>query len=416
MKKTVKASFLLVLVSILLSHFLSAQNLFPLDSSHADCKNAISIPPYEWGPTTAPVGAGKKMEISGDFRSLTAFHKEHNTVWYRFQIDKTCDVSFDIIPLNPADDYDFILYKVNVPNICEAIAKNTAKPIRACISRNDKSIGSKTGLQPGKEKKFVHSGPGESYLAPIQAKAGEEYILVLDNVYQNGDGHSIHFHYSNCREELRIPIQVKSPMAELEILVMDNETSLPLTANISVEKLENKQLMKKDSLSLWSIPSPLGEKYRVSVIAKGYLFQEKEIEIQSAKEKLVFDMEKMAEGKSISFNNILFHGNQAIFLKESYNELNFLLQMMLDNPSLEIEIQGHVNCPLYSCKKEDAEWNQRLSDARAKAVYSFLVDYGVEENRMHWKGYSSDKMIYPYAKTEEEMKKNRRVEIKIIHF
>jgi len=46
--------------------------------------------------------------------------------------------------------------------------------------------------------------------------------------------------------------------------------------------------------------------------------------------------------------------------------------MMLDNPSLEIEIQGHVNCPLYSCKKEDAEWNQRLSDSRAKAVYSFL--------------------------------------------
>ena len=416
MKKTVKSSILLLLVSILLCHFLSAQNLFPLDSTHADCENAISIPTIEWGPTTAPLGAGKKMEISGDFRSLTAFHKEHNTVWYRFRAEKNCDLSFDIIPQNPLDDYDFILYKVDVPNICEAIANKTVKPIRACISRNDKSIGSKTGLQDGKEKKFVHSGPGESYLASIRVKAGEEYLLVLDNVYQNGEGHSIHFHYSNCRQDVNIPVQMKSPLASLEILVIDKETSLPLAANLSVEEIESKQLKKRDSLSLWSIPSPKGEKYRISVIAKGYLFQEKEIKIKSDNEKIIFEMEKIAEGKSVSFNNILFHGNQAIFLEESYKELEFLLRMMLDNPTLEIEIQGHVNCPLYSCKNEQADWNQRLSDSRAKAVFSFLLDNGIAEKRMRWKGYSSDKMIYPYAETEEEMKRNRRVEIKIIHF
>ncbi len=416
MKKTNKTSFLLLLVCILLSNFLSAQHLFPLDSSHADCENAISIPPYEWGLTTAPLGAGKKMEISGGFRSLTAFHKEHNTVWYRFRVEKNCDLSFDIIPQNPADDYDFILYKANVPNICEAIANKTVKPIRACISRNDKSIGSKTGLQDGKEKKFVHSGPGVSYLASIQVKAGEEYILVLDNVYQNGEGHSIQFHYSNCRQDVNIPVQMESPLAGLEILVIDKETSLPLAANISIEEMGNKQVMKKDSLSLWSIPSPKGEKYHISVIAKGYLFQEKEIEIKSDTEKIIFEMEKIAEGKSVSFNNILFHGNQAIFLEESYKELDFLLQMMLDNPTLEVEIQGHVNCPLYSCKNEQKDWNQRLSDSRAKAVYSFLLDNGIAEKRMQWKGYSSNKMIYPNAESREEMKKNRRVEIKILHF
>jgi len=88
--------------------------------------------------------------------------------------------------------------------------------------------------------------------------------------------------------------------------------------------------------------------------------------------------------------------------------------MMIENPRLEIEIQGHVNCPYDRCVENMAESNQRLSNDRAKAVYDFLVSNDIRSERMQWKGYSNSRMLYPYARDEHQMKFNRRVEIKIL--
>jgi outer membrane protein OmpA-like peptidoglycan-associated protein len=408
----VKKYFLLLL--FLSFSFISfGQKIQQLKENHCDCENAITIPPYIWGPTSAPVSSGETMEIDGAFVSLTAFDKEHHTVWYRFRVEKNCIMSFDIIPINQNDDYDFLLYKIDVVNICDAIISNSIKPIRACISRNDKSIQSKTGLGKEKTNKYEHSGVGNSYVAPVKVKAGEEFILVLDNVYPNGEGHAIHFDYSNCEKDIIIPNNNESVQI-LSISVIDKETKKEVSAKIKVKENTNKQVFENEGVSTWSLPVNTGEKYTISILSSGYMLHVVDFEAGETENKLVFELQKIQKDSSIYFNNILFAGNQAIFLEESYEELELLLLMMIENPSLEIEIQGHVNCPYDMCVEKMTESNQLLSNDRARAVYDFLISNDVSSERIQWKGYSNSKMLYPYARDERQMKFNRRVEIKIL--
>ena len=61
----------------------------------------------------------------------------------------------------------------------------------------------------------------------------------------------------------------------------------------------------------------------------------------------------------------------------------------------------------------DKNLNLKLSDARAKAVMKYLVDHGIEKDRLTAKGFGSTKPIADNA-TEEGKEKNRRVEFNIV--
>lgn len=113
--------------------------------------------------------------------------------------------------------------------------------------------------------------------------------------------------------------------------------------------------------------------------------------------------EKLEVGKTMVLKNLNFEGGTPILLPESEPVLKELLQIMKDNPTLEIEIGGHVCCG------PDME----LSVQRAKKVFNYLKGYGINANRMTYKGYSFDKPIASEA-TEEGKTRNRRVEITIL--
>lgn len=112
---------------------------------------------------------------------------------------------------------------------------------------------------------------------------------------------------------------------------------------------------------------------------------------------------KLEIGKTLILKNLNFEGGTAVLLKESEPTLKALLKLMKDNPALEIEIGGHVCCGP----------DLRLSLARAKKVYTYLLGYGIKSERMAYKGYSYDKPIAS-DNTEEGKTLNRRVEIRII--
>ena len=114
-------------------------------------------------------------------------------------------------------------------------------------------------------------------------------------------------------------------------------------------------------------------------------------------------------GKSVQLENILFKSNQPKLLTESYPMLEKLTNFMKKNPTLSIEIQGHVNAP----DEKSSLKSLKLSEDRARAVCLYLIESGIESKRMTIKGYGNSKMIYPKARTEAEFRKNRRVEILI---
>ena len=100
----------------------------------------------------------------------------------------------------------------------------------------------------------------------------------------------------------------------------------------------------------------------------------------------------------------------------SYLILDELLNIMKNNPTLVIEIQGHICCQFGDADGQDIETNtMTLSENRAHAIHDYLISQGINKNRVSYKGFGHSKPLHPYPElNEEERTENWRVEIKIL--
>ena len=406
------------------------QEKYKILPENADCSSLIDLLPKDtiYGPTSAPSGPGAVVEISGDKTSPTAFETEHNTVWYRFRMPDDCVLTFDIIPVSTKDDYDFILYKYSGKNFCNDVLSKTLKPVRAYISRNDPSIGSRTGLAAGATDEFVHSGPGKSYCKPLNAKKGELYVLVLDNVYPGGSGHTLrlHFHISRATAQQNQnnnpnPVQVPE-RSSLSVTIVDKETHelVKATARLYIKQRKlGTPISTFDSVTSFNTGLDANSNFILKIETPGYFDYSKEIKTVLQAENMVIqaELDKIIVGKNVVFDNILFYGNEARFLPEASPVLESLASTLKKNPRMKIKIEGHVNCPTTweDCATQRMQdFNRNLSINRAKAVYEYLMEEGIDPLRLSYEGYGATRMLYPDARSEEKMKLNRRVEIVIV--
>lgn len=80
-------------------------------------------------------------------------------------------------------------------------------------------------------------------------------------------------------------------------------------------------------------------------------------------------------------------------------------------PKLKIDIQGHICCQ----SLREADKIVDIAKVRALAVYVFLINNGIKEDRLSYQSFKSTKPIYPIPeKNEEQRIANRRVEIMIL--
>ena len=128
-------------------------------------------------------------------------------------------------------------------------------------------------------------------------------------------------------------------------------------------------------------------------------------------EKSAAWQDKIKNGKTgdlIKLENINFYNMSARIVPQSKTTLHELLCVMQDNPTLKIEVQGHICCQL------SGDING-ISVARAKAIYNFLIANKIKRDRLSFKGYGVTKPIYAIPeKNNFEQDQNRRVEILIV--
>ncbi|HOY32150.1 MAG TPA: OmpA family protein [Bacteroidales bacterium] len=407
-----------------------AQGSYLIKPENADCSKPLEIKDTIFGPTNAPAGYGSVMEISGSKTSLYTFEKEHNTCWYFFKAKYDAHLEIDIIPVNINDDYDFILYRYNGRTFCSDVASGNIKPVRTCISRNDKKIKSRTGLSKQASEEYIHSGPGHSFSKSIRVKKGEIFYLVVDNVYPNGSGHTVILHYSDIKKtEDVVKTQNKTTQKTVTknpkntpqtIKIVDKETRQPVTANLKVyykSKPDLPPAAAADSVSSYESKLALSTSFIIKTEANNYFDDAKDFKTNATGEAatVIIELSRIKPGQNVVFEDILFYGNSDKFLPESKPYLEIIATTMKRNPGLKIEIQGHVNCPSIWPECDGMEdFNMRLSVSRAVAVYNYLSDAGIGEQRMSTKGFGASKMVFPDARSEDKMKKNRRVEILIV--
>lgn len=201
----------------------------------------------------------------------------------------------------------------------------------------------------------------------------------------------------------------------LKGLVLDSLTHQPVEAKISVYDNDKNELVAEvnsnSATGQYLVSLPSGKNYNITVSATGYLFRSENFNIpDTASYREVrkdFIMQKIEVGNTMVLKNIFFDYDKATLRPESYAELNNLVRLMKENPSLEIEISGHTD------NRGSSEYNKKLSHDRARAVVDYLVSQGIEASRMQYAGYGFDRPIAPNT-SEANMQLNRRVEFKVL--
>jgi outer membrane protein OmpA-like peptidoglycan-associated protein len=199
--------------------------------------------------------------------------------------------------------------------------------------------------------------------------------------------------------------------------VTDTESGEPVLAKIDLMDVASGEVIgttaSSDIDGSYRIKLPSKKSYKIDLRATGFLSDMRRIDVPENWLKEVYNLNveliKVKVGKKVVLNNILFQTGKSILTAGSYIELDRLLNIMKENSLIKIEISGHTD------NTGSAPLNSKLSEARAKAVVDYLIQKGIDQTRMLFKGYGSQQPIADNS-TASGRTKNRRVEFKILEF
>jgi len=116
---------------------------------------------------------------------------------------------------------------------------------------------------------------------------------------------------------------------------------------------------------------------------------------------------ELKENQVIRLNKLIFEQGKANITSTSFQELNRLVAIMSENPSMQIQLEGHTD---YRGSKK---LNMELSKQRVNAVKSYLIGKGIQTNRIKAKAYGGTRPLVR-EQSIEASEINRRVEVRIL--
>jgi len=170
-------------------------------------------------------------------------------------------------------------------------------------------------------------------------------------------------------------------------------------------------LKSNSSTGKFLLSLPAGKNYGISVVAEGYLFHSENFDLPKGDGfNLVnkdIELKNIKVGSNITLRNVFFNSGKWDVKSDSYAELDRLVALLSDIPSLKIEISGHTD------NVGSVSFNKLLSQRRADAVVNYLAGKGVDKKRLSAKGYGQSKPV-DSNNTAEGRALNRRTEFEII--
>ena len=112
-------------------------------------------------------------------------------------------------------------------------------------------------------------------------------------------------------------------------------------------------------------------------------------------------------GKEMILESLFFEVRKAKIDPGSYSELNTVVKMLQDYPSMVIQLEGHTDVG------GDPKESMKLSQERVDAVKAYLISKGINKNKVKTKAFGGT-MPLSREKTEQAHKMNRRVVLRIL--
>ncbi len=389
--KTIIATAALIFGTLFM---LTAQELVDIKGT-STCEQALDISRFKrFGPTTPPAKFGNENTLN--------FERAKHPTWYKFTVVENGALTFDIIPTNPTDNYDFMLFKAE-ENFCEKYKNGQVNPIRAMYGACDSKRFGYTGLSYDADEK--------SFQKPLDISKGETFYLALNNEYEGGAGHTVAI---NILKTFTVKGTVNNLKTENPVRAQLTWSTM-YTNDIVINELAEKKgdFAMKIALNNNSNTFP---KYEFTAYAENYFPDIKIFSTSEANElenqQVSFNLNKIKKGTNNDVLGIIyFEPNEHTIVSESNIVMRKLLLTMQLNPKIEILLEGHTN-GLYPSTEVDMV----LSENRSKTVKKYLTDNGIAPERIEVRGLGSEHEVYPTPRTEEEEGFNRRVEVNFVKF
>ncbi len=413
--------------------FIAGFTFNTIAQNHGSCDKAVLIDTSSYGPVYAD-GTPNPL-LAQAHTNGTYFEKPHTAVWFCIDIPYDTLLTFDIVPQNPTDDLDFLLFKDETAeiknctacrgsqrNFCDKSALVRMVPVRTNIANTYYASLGTTGLSATAKNEMEPPGKHATYSKALPVKKDERYYLVVDNYTSASRPFTLIIHFrgttagtdtTTVSSASNISPSSKLPKGVVPIYVIDSISKAPVKAKIKIvwSIPKDKQNISATA-SQYGIELKQGQKINISCAAKGYLLAQLSYVAQSDTDKAIYvNMLQIKEHMKMIFKHIEFERGEAKFLPTSAESLSDLLEFMNNNPTVKILIKGFVNDPY---QYYDYMYDLDLSKQRAQAVYNYLAGKGIDKNRLDWKGLGNKEMVYPKPANEDEMEANRRVEVEIV--
>ena len=193
----------------------------------------------------------------------------------------------------------------------------------------------------------------------------------------------------------------------------------PLQTSIIIEDLQTGETIGKSesnpNTGAYKFSLDFGRYYSYSFQADGFYPPSKRIDLRTKPDKTTLNEEDvvvksieeiLASGEEIRINNIFFDSDKADLLKESFLELDKLIQILNKYPNIFVILEAHTD------NIGSDKYNDDLSLRRAKAVQQYVVSKSIAAKRITEKGFGKRKPIASND-TEEGRAANRRVQFRL---
>lgn len=207
-----------------------------------------------------------------------------------------------------------------------------------------------------------------------------------------------------------------TPVTYIKGTVKDAFSNLPVVAKIEMFDLNTNQIVSSTTSDSengsFLACVHTGSNIMLNVSNDNYPFYSENFQIEKSYTELqpyIKDilLQPTDVGTVVTLNNVFFDFDKSELKPESYIELNKLVTFLQNNPNIRIEIGGHTD------DQGSDEYNDKLSENRAKSVRDYLVVHNVSADRLEYKGYGKRKPIADNS-TEFGRATNRRTEFKIV--
>ena len=410
----------------------------PLPYNSNDCIFAIPLEvDHVYGPTTAPQGAGRVMEVMADKRHPNLPEFEHNSVWYKFTVPYNGKLDIAVTQTDLSNDYDMLVYKytdVYFSNHLQSnkvlpVAVNMAVPDSALLAKPKKVKTESTGdskadakaraeanklarqkaeleaamgtigMYHDAEDILLTKASNKRHIRSINVRKGEVYYILLDNVTPNGKGHSIKV--SIHVDAFEVPVSFYDPKIKKNVDV--NLTILEKNTN-------NRVIVQNDKFKAGRVKFVPGFNYTMYAKKEGYFSVFLDFNADRFKEDTLMRirMNRAERGTVYPISDIYFE-DETKLMKESDSVLVNFVQMFKNHPDVVFTVKGFVTT--YGV---DPEHDQLVSLERAKSVKDYFVKNGIPEGNIRTVGMSPTDIKRAATAAFDPKKKGEDVKIQLI--